>query len=47
MESKVEIFRIGRHVAFRGDLDKLSNGDFVSLEHLFLALEFNEKMKLK
>ena len=47
MENKIEIFRVGRHVAFRGAIEQLSKGDFSSLEHLFLALEFNEKRKLK
>jgi len=41
----IEIFRVGRHVAFRGELDKLSKGDMSSLENLFLALEFAEKLK--
>ena len=47
MENKIDIFRVGRHVAFRGDIEQLSKGDFRNLENLFLALEFNEKMKLK
>ena len=47
MENKIEIFRVGSHVAFRGAIEQLSKGDFKNLENLFLALEFNEKMKLR
>lgn len=43
----IEIFRVDQHVAFRGELDKLSKGDYVNLGHLFLALEACEKLKTR
>jgi len=47
MENKIEIFRVGRHVAFRGAIEQLSKGDFRSLECLFLSLEDYERVKNK